>query len=412
MAMRNQALIWNTDTTLRVTSLTARLRGFAGIGEHAGSLHVSDLWDGQDPFPILAHQWALGGETLAFEARVRGTHLAFEVEPLLDVHGAVAGVTGRATEIALPGSSLATAYPHAERAAGLGTWHEDLRTGGVTISEGLANLLGLPYETTHLSLRNFDHPADREHITQTLADAGNDSSYLCDHRILCQGGRVRAVRERVRTMFDAGGNAIARVGSLLDITDLKEREAELSELALCDPLTRLPNRCALEERLRAAFGRCERNGRRCAIFFIDLDDFKAINDQYGHAYGDRVLVAVADRLTRHVRSSDTVARMGGDEFVVLIDDLFTDEAAADAARKILRSLDEPLHIDDRAIRVRASIGVATYPGASATPPALLSAADREMYAVKRNGGNGIKLATAWQAHSLPARTRYENRESA
>jgi diguanylate cyclase (GGDEF)-like protein len=409
--MRNQALIWNTDTKLQVTSLTARLRGFADLGERSG-LHVSDLWDGQDPFPILAHQWALAGETLAFEARIRGKHLAFEVEPLLDVHGAVAGVTGRAIEIATPGSSLAAAYPHAERAAGLGTWHEDLRTGAVTISEGLANLLSLPYETTQLSLRSFDHPADREHIAQTLADAPNDYSYMCDHRILCQGGRVRAVRERVRTMFDEHGNAIARVGSLLDITDLKEREAELSELALHDPLTRLPNRCALEERLRAAFMRCERNSRRCAVFFLDLDDFKAINDRYGHGYGDRVLIALADRLVRHVRSSDTVARIGGDEFVILIDDLFTDEAAADAARKILRSLDEPLRVDDRTIRVRASIGVATYPGSSATPAALLSAADREMYAVKRNGGNGIKLATAWQAHSSPARPLFETRESA
>lgn len=381
--MRNQALIWNTDTSLRVTSLTARLRGFAGIGERKTVLHVSDLWDGPDPFPILAHQWALAGETLAFEARVRGAHLAFEVEPLLDPQGAIAGVTGRAAEIADPGSSLAAAYPHAERAAGLGTWHEDLRTGRVAISEGLANLLSLPYETTQLSLRSFD-----------------------------QGGRVRSVRERLRTMFDERGAAIARVGSLVDITDLKEREAELCELALHDALTRLPNRHALEERLRTSLARCERNGRRCAVFFIDLDDFKDINDAHGHAYGDRVLVAVADRLTRHVRASDTVARIGGDEFVVFIDDLYTDEAAADAARKMLHSLDDPLNIGEGTIRVRASIGVATYPGSCTSAPALLAAADREMYAVKRNGGNGIKLATAWQAHSSPARPLFENRESA
>ncbi|MGC2131431.1 MAG: sensor domain-containing diguanylate cyclase [Candidatus Aquilonibacter sp.] len=410
--MRNQALIWNTDTSLRVTSLTARLRGFAGIGERKTILHVSDLWDGPDPFPILAHQWALAGETLAFEARVHGAHLAFEVEPLLDTYGAIAGVTGRAAEIANPASSLAAAYPHAERAAGLGTWHEDLRTGAVAISEGLANLLGLPYETTHLSLRSFDHPADREQIMRTLAEHENEFNYTCDHRILCQGGRVRSVRERLRTMFDERGVAIARVGSLMDITDLKEREAELCELALHDALTHLPNRHALEERLRASLARCERNGRRCAVFFIDLDDFKDINDAHGHAYGDRVLVAVADRLTRHVRASDTVARIGGDEFVVFIDDLYTDEAAADAARKILHSLDDPLTIGQGTIRVGASIGVATYPGSCSTVPALLAAADREMYAVKRNGGNGIKLAPAWQAHSSPARPLFENRESA
>ncbi|HUN29310.1 MAG TPA: sensor domain-containing diguanylate cyclase [Alphaproteobacteria bacterium] len=410
--MRNQALIWNTDTSLRVTSLTARLRGFAGIGERTGDLHVSDLWDGADPFPILAHQWALGGETLAFDAHVFGTHLAFEVEPLLDPQGAIAGVTGRAAEIADPGSSLAAAYPHAERAAGLGTWHEDLRTGTVAISEGLANLLGLPYETTQLSLRSFDHPADREQIARTLAEGENEFSYTCDHRILCQGGRVRSVRERLRTMFDEGGAPIARIGTVLDITDLKEREAELCELALRDGLTHLPNRHALEERLRVSLARCERSGQRCAVFFIDLDDFKSVNDVHGHAYGDRVLVAVADRLTRHVRASDTVARIGGDEFVVVIDDLYTEDAAADAARKILRSLDEPLAIDEGAFRVRASIGVATYPGSCTSAPALVAAADREMYAVKRNGGNGIKLATAWQAHSSPARPLFETRESA
>ncbi len=410
--MREQALIWNTDTTLRVTSLTARLRGFAGVGQEKASLHVSDLWDDHDPFPVLAHQWALAGETLAFEARVRGLHLAFEVEPLLDPAGAIAGVTGRAVEIASPSSSLAAAYPHAECAAGLGMWHEDLRTRTFAISEGLANLLGLPYETTHLNLRAFDHPAEREQIARTLAESGSELGYTCDHRILCQGGRVRTVRERVRTMFDAGGAAVARVGSLLDITDLKEREAELSELALHDALTRLPNRAALEERLHASLAHCERSGRRCAVFFIDLDDFKTINDAFGHAYGDRVLVAVADRLTRHLRASDTVARIGGDEFVVLIDDLFTDEAAADAGRKILRSFEEPLHIGDAEVRVRASIGVATYPGACASPAALLAAADREMYAVKRNGGNGIKIASAWQAHSSSARTRYVTAESA
>ena len=409
--MRNQALIWNTDTTLRVTSLTARLRGFAGIG-CTTALHVSDLWDGHDPFPILAHQWALAGETLAFEARVRGMHLAFEVEPLLDPEGAIAGVTGRAVEIAPPGSSLASAYAHAERAAGLGTWHEDLRTGTFAISEGLGNLLGLPYETSQLNLRAFDHPAEREEIARTLAEHSTENGYTCDHRILCQGGRVRTVRERLRTMFDERGIAVARVGTLLDITDLKEREAELSELALLDPLTRLPNRSALEERLRASVARCERNGRRIALFFIDLDDFKAINDALGHAYGDRVLVAVADRLNRHLRASDTVARIGGDEFVMLIDDLFTDDAAADAARKILRSLDEPLRIDDRDVRVRVSIGVATYPGSCASPAALLSAADREMYAVKRNGGNGIKLACTWPVHSSAAPIPFETPKSA
>jgi diguanylate cyclase (GGDEF)-like protein len=308
--MRNQTMIWNTDTTLRVTSLTARLRGFAEIGTRTGDLHVSDLWDDPDPFPVLAHYRALSGETLAFEARVRGTHLAFEVEPLLDPEGAIAGVTGRAVEI---------------------------------VSSD-----------------------DREYIARLVAE----------------------------------------------ITDLKAREAELSELALRDGLTRLPNRAAFEEHLRASLARCERNRCRCALFFIDLDDFKAINDAFGHAYGDRVLVAIADRLTRHVRASDMVARFGGDEFVILIDDLSSDEAAAEAARKLLCCLDEPFHISDAQIRVTASIGVATYPGTCSSPATVVASADHEMYAVKRNGGNGIKIGTAWRAHSSPAQTPCATAESA
>ncbi|HEX8806555.1 MAG TPA: GGDEF domain-containing protein [Candidatus Aquilonibacter sp.] len=410
--MCDQALIWNTDITLRVTSLTARLRGFADIGAHTGDLHVSDLWDDHDPFPILAHHRALAGETLSFEARVRGTHLAFEVEPLLDPEGAIAGVTGRAVEIASACSSLATAHAHAERAAGFGTWYEDLRTGVVAISEGLAELLGIPYQTARLDLRAFDHPADREHIARTLAESVNDHSYTCDHRIVSRGTRVRAVRERVRTMFDACGSPVARVGSLADITDLKDREAELSELALRDALTHLPNRAAFEQCLRASLVRSERNCRRCAVFFIDLDDFKAVNDALGHAYGDRVLVALADRLTRHLRASDTVARFGGDEFVILIDDLFSDEPAADAARKLQSCFEQPFHIDEAEVRVSASIGVATYPGTCSSPATLVAAADHEMYEVKRNGGNGLKIASAWPANSSPAQTRYATAGSA
>ncbi|MDP9110559.1 MAG: GGDEF domain-containing protein, partial [Candidatus Eremiobacteraeota bacterium] len=99
-----------------------------------------------------------------------------------------------------------------------------------------------------------------------------------------------------------------------------------------------------------------------------------------------------ERLNRYVRGSDTVARLGGDEFVILIDELFSDDAALDAARKILRSFDDPFIVNDRAVSLRASIGIATYPRCGKTPGDLLKSADCEMYAVKRNGGSGVKLA--------------------
>ena len=409
-------LVWNADLSLRVTSLSARLRGLAGIGPGAPALHVSDLWGNDDrhAVAVAAHQWAIEGESLAFEAPIGGTPYHCEVQPLHDPSGAVIGVTGRAMELTDSNGLDAHAMLHAERSAGMGTWYEDLRTGAVTVSEGLAALLGTPRHVGDLDIRAFDHPEDRATIAETIANYANEDGYVCDHRILCLGSRVRIVRERVRTIFDERGIAVARVGTLIDITDLKEREAELAELALHDPLTRLPNRAALEERLASSLLRCERNERCCAVLFIDIDGFKSVNDEHGHHFGDRALVAIAHRLARNVRASDMVARLGGDEFVVLIDDLFTEEAALDAARKLLRSLDDPFTVNGEELSVSASIGVAVYPHSGIDPKALLQVADREMYAVKRNGGRGVKLANAssWPAESSADRPLYAILESA
>ncbi len=398
--MLDQTLVWNADTSLRVTSLTARLRGLAEVGS-SQDLRVSDLW-GQDErlaVVIAAHHWALEGETLSIEAPINGVPYRFELQPLQDPAGAVTGVTGRAVELHDTAGPLGqNALSLAERTAGMGTWHEDLRTGTVSISSGLAALLGTPRTVPQLNIRAFDHPDDHRAIAATIAAAGGDA-YVCDHRILCVGSRVRAVRERARTFYDERGVPIARVGTLIDISDLKEREAELEELALQDALTRLPNRASLQERLAATVARCERNDLRCAVLFIDLDQFKNTNDERGHQFGDAVLRSVADRLVRNVRASDLVARLSGDEFVVVIEDVFTEAAALDAARKLLRSLEETFVVDGSFVNLSASIGVALYPEGGTTVDELLRRADQEMYVVKHNGGRGVKLA----CHpSLPA----------
>ena len=275
LPMYDQSLVWNTDRYLQVTSLTARLRELVGLGDMSAGLEVSDLWQADHllPIAVAAHQWALDGETLAFETTLRnGARYQCEVAPLHDLVGEVIGVTGRALEHSHPGRLSAGAIAHAERSAGMGTWSEDLRTGEVTISEGLAALFGTPLHA-NIDIRAFDHPEDREQIALAIEEAAHDDGYTCDHRILAIGARVRTVRERVRTIFDTRGLAVARIGTLHDISDLKEREAELEELALHDSLTRLPNRVALEERLIAAVARCERNSRRCAVLFVALDQF-------------------------------------------------------------------------------------------------------------------------------------------
>ncbi len=428
--MHDQALVWNTDTNLQVTSLTARLRNLVGLGSTTSGLSASDLWRTDEPLGsvVVAHHWALDGESLSFESSIRDTPYHFEIEPLYDTAGAIVGVCGRAVPNAGLGARFrADVAGVAERSAGIGTWSEDLRAGGLSISDGLATLLGTDRGSV-ASLRDFDHPDERDVTAREIAAMlREEHAYTHDHRILCENGRIRMVRERVRALYDDRGLPFARIGTLVDITEFKLREAELAELAHYDALTRLPNRTLLEERLATAVSRSGRYDLRCAVLFIDLDDFKAVNDSHGHALGDRLINSVGEHLTRHVRPTDTVSRLGGDEFVVLIEDLMSDEAALDAARKILHSFDRPFTIDGRRIAISASIGVATFPRCANTPSGLIDRADREMYAVKRNGGRGVKLANgdrfeketptptaenaACAAPSSPARHRFATHAS-
>jgi diguanylate cyclase (GGDEF)-like protein len=394
--MHDQATIWITDTDLGVTSFTARLRDLAGIGDVYRRVHVSDLWGHDEPYGVIvvAHRWALDGQAVSFEAPAYDSIFRFQLEPLQAPDGRIVGVNGRAfdTRQEAPHDFAPAALADAERQAGLGTWSIDLSSGQVSVSPGLCAMLGVDHNESALNIRAFDHPDDRVAIQRVLNDPDSNENYTCDHRILCPGGRIRSVRERVRTSFDDCGVATVRTGTLLDITDLKEREAELADLALYDALTHLPNRALLGERLAGAVARAERHSSHCAVLFVDLDDFKYVNDTYGHADGDRLLVALADHLQRQVRVTDTVARLAGDEFVLLLEDLYSEEAALSAAHKVLRSFDEPIFIDDdRALSITASIGIAVAPRCSLDPNELLAMADREMYVVKHNGGRGVKL---------------------
>jgi diguanylate cyclase (GGDEF)-like protein len=171
---------------------------------------------------------------------------------------------------------------------------------------------------------------------------------------------------------------------------LAERGEKLTYLARHDPLTGLRNRTGFaEDRFQFAAG--DPDAARVAVLMLDLDRFKAVNDTLGHAAGDLLLCQVALRLRENVAEQDMVARLGGDEFVVVIDDLYSDEAAIDAAHKLLRGLDEPISIDDSRLSISASIGVAAYSTCGHTAGELIAAADAAMYVVKRNGGSGVKF---------------------
>jgi diguanylate cyclase (GGDEF)-like protein/PAS domain S-box-containing protein len=173
----------------------------------------------------------------------------------------------------------------------------------------------------------------------------------------------------------------------------KQIEARLNHMARYDHLTDLPNRALFRDRLQNALARARRDLERVAMLYLDLDRFKEINDQLGHAAGDRLLCEVARRLGQCVRESDTVGRLGGDEFAVLLPRILKPEDATAVAEKIRRELRQPFDLDGRPAMVSASIGIALYPDHGDSEDALLKLADDAMYAAKRRGGNRLLMSS-------------------
>jgi diguanylate cyclase (GGDEF)-like protein len=175
---------------------------------------------------------------------------------------------------------------------------------------------------------------------------------------------------------------------LRDSTGELHARRELEHRALHDPLTSLPNRELLLDRLAVALARRVRQGTSLGVIFIDLDEFKQINDEFGHVVGDEVLVSVAHRLQREVRDGDTVARYGGDEFVVLCEDLASELTADPLARRLARAISQPVTAGGRLLETSASIGVVVESDPATDPEALLARADAEMYRHKRRSARG------------------------
>lgn len=187
------------------------------------------------------------------------------------------------------------------------------------------------------------------------------------------------------------GRAKAFIGAIRDITKRKEYERQIKHLAHHDTLTGLPNRNLFNDRLGRTLARAYRNESIFALMFVDLDKFKPINDTHGHDAGDFVLRGVAERLRASLRASDTIARVGGDEFVVILDNIRDYRAAGDVARKIIDSMIQPFVFEGTDLQIGASIGIAVYPNDGEDTESLTKAADEAMYAVKQAGRNDFRF---------------------
>jgi diguanylate cyclase (GGDEF)-like protein/PAS domain S-box-containing protein len=193
-------------------------------------------------------------------------------------------------------------------------------------------------------------------------------------------------------IVDANGRLEHYVSVFNDITDYWRRDEEVRRLAFHDALTDLPNRALLTERLTQLLAMAQREKRNLAVLFMDLDGFKHVNDTLGHEVGDHVLIAAARHLQALVRAADTVARVGGDEFVVVLDNPQDNDEVALIATRIIDQVNEPLTINGRTVQVGTSIGIAIHPTAGRTVDELVRSADAAMYAAKKAGKNAFKFA--------------------
>jgi diguanylate cyclase (GGDEF)-like protein/PAS domain S-box-containing protein len=236
------------------------------------------------------------------------------------------------------------------------------------------------------SISSDIHADDRSTVERRLADvaASSGSEATVEFRTLHADGTWRTLEAIAKNLLDdpaVGGLVI----NYRDITERKALEEQLRHQAFHDVLTGLANRSLFLDRLGHALARADRGGRPTAVLYLDLDDFKAVNDRLGHAEGDRLLVAVAERLRAASRAEDTVARLGGDEFAIVVEETAPTEAGQAAAR-ILEALTPPFDLGDRLIVTRASIGIAIQ-SADGDGAELLRRADIAMYAAKARGGD-------------------------
>jgi diguanylate cyclase (GGDEF)-like protein/PAS domain S-box-containing protein len=190
---------------------------------------------------------------------------------------------------------------------------------------------------------------------------------------------------------DASGNVVGLMGITREINELKRTELDLQHLATHDPLTGLPNRYLLVDRLSQTLAHAVRARSIFAVLFIDVDDFKSINDARGHDFGDVALRSLGETLVGSVRASDTVARIGGDEFVIILETLGGRQDAKLVADKILRNVSTPFTLEGHEVRMTVSIGIAFHPDNVGDAEVLLRASDYAMYLAKGEGKNGWQI---------------------
>ncbi len=318
---------------------------------------------------------------------------------------------------------------NAQRIGDMGDWEWEPRADRVQASEHAWRIFGHAAGSgaVRVPMAEFFatvHAEDAERLLQASQRAvSNGEGFAIDHRIELDDGGVRHVHQQVEVIERAGdGSALRLAGAVHDITRRKDAEEQIRRLAYYDPLTGLPNRLLFVEQLGKAIAQATRHERRVAIMFVDLDNFKRVNDTLGHKAGDELLRLASARLAGALRAQDTVtrhqrtdpephsiARLGGDEFIVLLTDVQRTDDAAIVAQRLVDTLADPVTVQGTEVFVGGSVGVAMYPDDGNDIDTLLMNADTAMYRAKAAGRGAFQMYDRSMNERALERLRMETR---
>ncbi|MEP6759219.1 MAG: diguanylate cyclase [Actinomycetota bacterium] len=363
----------------------ANARAIALSGHDPRGAQIKDLIDGwiltDEPFEAVLLR--TGAEALPIEVRARQV----DGEHVVSMRDARELLAGR--------DAISQLFEAEARYRGLveqvpAVVYEDHGDATIYVSPQIEDILGVTpqayMQDAGMWLRMV-HPEDRDWVRAQsdafLAGTGGD---LDDYRMVRPDGRVVWVRDRAYAYRDEAGRVILEQGLLFDVTELKEAEARITHMAYHDVLTGLANRALFQESLQLAVERARRDQTSIAVLYLDLDNFKHLNDSMGHHAGDLLLVGLAERLRRSTRDVDLVARQSGDEFLILLADIDPIDAAEVLAlvlERVIESLEDPIDLDGTSFRPHGSIGVSRFPDDAHDAETLLRHADAAMYQAKR-----------------------------
>lgn len=262
------------------------------------------------------------------------------------------------------------------------------------VNDAVCALVGYSREELlALSFQDITHPEDLESDLTLLQDVLDDKrqTYQMDKRYVCKNGAEIWIQLNVSLVRDAAGKPLYFISQIQDISARRNLQERTERLALHDALTGLANSRLLLDRLERTIAAAQRTHRMAGVVFLDLDGFKSINDAHGHAAGDAVLKELAGRLAGAVRNVDTVGRVGGDEFVVVLGDVESADGGKLAAERILAAFEAPFMVKGTRTSLGASLGVALYPDHGGDAKTLLQSADSAMYRAKGEGTNMIRF---------------------